>query len=124
MEHFKGAFPTWMSPIQVMIVPVSVDKFGDYAEKLASVLRNDLYRAQADLGDDTFNKKIRAAVTAKVPNILVVGAKEMEEETVTWRRYSVKEQRTLKFAQFQAILDKMYRQRVMDNFADTALPEA
>ena len=74
--------------------------------------------------DDTFNKKIRAAVTAKVPNILVVGAKEMEEETVTWRRYSVKEQRTLKFAQFQAILDKMYRQRVMDNFADTALPEA
>ncbi len=123
MEHFKGAFPTWMSPTQVMVVPVSVEKFGDYAEKIAASLRNDLYRAQANLDGDSFNKKIRAAVTSKIPNILVVGASEMENETVTWRRYCVKEQRTLKFAQFRNILGKMCHERIMDNFADVVLPE-
>ena len=121
MEHFKGAFPTWMSPTQVVIIPVSTDKFGEYAEKLAARLRDQLYRAHADLGDDSFNKKIRAAVTSKIPNILVVGAQEMEEEAVTWRRYAVKEQRTLKFEEFNQILGRMCRDRLMDNFADVDL---
>lgn len=123
MEHFKGAFPTWMSPVQVMVVPVSVEKFGDYAERLAAELRNDLYRAQANLEGDSFNKKIRAAVTSKIPNILVVGANEEENQSVTWRRYSVKDQRTLKFTEFQSILAKMCKERTMDNFADVVLPE-
>lgn len=123
MEHFKGAFPTWMAPLQVMVVPVSVEKFGEYAEKIAASLRNELFRAQANLEDDSFNKKIRAAITSKVPNILVVGAQEMEDESVTWRRYAVKEQKTLKFTQFQSILERMRKDRIMDNFADTILPE-
>lgn len=123
MEHFKGAFPTWMSPVQVMVVPVSVEKFGDYAERLAAALRNDLYRAQANLEGDSFNKKIRAAVTSKIPNILVVGANEEENQSVTWRRYAVKDQRTLKFTEFQNILARMCKERTMDNFADVVLPE-
>ena len=123
MERFKGAFPTWMSPIQVMVIPVA-EKFGDYAEKLVADLNDKLFRAEVDLGPDSLNKKIRTATTSKIPNILVVGANEEENQSVTWRRYSVKEQRSLPYAEFLAILEKMRSQRIMDNFADVELPQA
>lgn len=124
MERFKGSFPTWMSPVQVRIVPVQTEKFGEYAEQLAAELRNDLFRAEADLGPESLNKKVRTAATSKIPNVLIVGANELETRSVTWRRYGQTEQRSLPFAEFKTILDKMYRMRVMDNFADTVLPEA
>ncbi|MDO5295965.1 MAG: threonine--tRNA ligase [bacterium] len=124
MERFKGVFPTWMAPLQVLVVPVSVEKFGAYAEKLAAELNDRLFRAEADLGPDSMNKKIRNAATAKIPNILVVGGKEEETMSVTWRRHGHQEQRSLSFAAFTVILEKMRSQRVMDNFADVELPEA
>ncbi len=124
MEHFKGAFPTWMAPTQVRVIPVHVENFGEYAERLAGELRQDLFRAEADLGPDSLNKKIRQASTSKIPNVLVVGGQEQETGSVTWRRFGVSEQRGLPFAEFRSILTRMRQERTMDNFPDVALPQA
>ncbi|HXE71070.1 MAG TPA: threonine--tRNA ligase [Candidatus Nitrosotenuis sp.] len=124
LEHFKGAFPTWLAPIQVRVVPVSLERFGDYGARLVAELRRRLFRAELDEGPDSFNKKIRQAATAKIPNVFVVGGKEAETEAVTWRRYAVPQQRTLPFAECLSVLEKLRSRRIMDNFPDVELPEA
>lgn len=122
MERFKGAFPTWMAPCQVRIIPVHTENFGEYAEKLANQLRQRLFRVEADMGPDSLNKKIRQAATSKIPNVLVVGSEEQENVSVTWRRYGVSQQRQLPFSEFVDTLEKMRSLRVMDNFPDVELP--
>ena len=105
IEHYGGAFPTWLSPEQVRILPVGA-QFNEYASKLEAALRNDLVRASADLANETLNKRIRNAETSKVPNMLVVGEREQQTESVTLRRYGSREQETLTFRDFQARLAK------------------
>lgn len=117
IEHFGGAFPTWMAPTQVMLVPVSA-KFNDYAEEFARELRGDLMRVQCDFSDNSLNKKIRAAVTSKIPNILIIGGKEVEQNTVTLRRYCVKDQVNMAKEEFKDRMRRYIKERVMDNFAD------
>lgn len=121
IEHFGGAFPTWMAPMQVRIVPVS-DKFYEHAEKLREDLQKNLVRVEIDLTHETFNKKIRNAVTKKTPNIAIIGGNEVEANTVTWRRYASKEQRTMPYEQWRTMILEMIHQRTMDNFEDEALP--
>jgi threonyl-tRNA synthetase len=78
-----------------------------------------LIRAEIDISDNSFNKKIREAVTQKIPNIIIVGDKEAAEGTVTLRRYCTKEQITLSKEAFVQRLDRIMKGRLMDNFADT-----
>lgn len=120
IEHFGGAFPSWLAPLQVKIIPVS-EKFLDYAHKLQAELLNSMLRAEIDTSAETLNKKIRNNVVRKIPNLLIVGAREEENEEVTWRRHAVKDQRTLRFREFLAILKGAVEQRKMDNFADELL---
>ncbi len=103
IEHYGGAFPTWLAPVQVRVVTVS-DKFAEYGRKLVDALRGQMVRAEMDDGGETMGKKIRTAVTRKIPNILVVGEREMEDGTVTLRRYGQRQQQTMPFAEFQARL--------------------
>jgi threonyl-tRNA synthetase len=105
IEHYGGAFPTWLAPEQVRILPVGA-QFNEYANKLEAALRNDLVRAHADLDNETLNKRIRTAETSKIPNMLVVGEREQQTESVTLRRYGSREQETLTFRDFQARLAK------------------
>src|SRR4051812_47589575 len=72
LEHYGGAFPTWLAPIQVRVVPVA-EQFLAYGEKLVSELRGTFVRAEADSSTETLNKKLRNAITTKIPNILIVG---------------------------------------------------
>lgn len=118
IEHFKGAFPTWMAPEQVRVVPVHLENYGEYAQQVADRLRKAGFRAEADLGADSFNKKIRNAATGKVPNVFIVGERERDNQEVTWRRYCVKEQVSVKFEQALAALLLAKAERRMDNFAD------
>ncbi len=120
IEHFGGAFPTWMAPIQVRLVPVAED-FVDYAKEIQAKLRDQLIRAEIDTTSNSFNKKIREAVTHKIPNIVIVGAKEKENRSVTLRRYAVKEQATLALDTFIEGLLKGVKSRQMDNFADISI---
>ncbi len=94
IEHYAGAFPTWLAPIQVRILPVS-EKTLEYACGLEQQLRGSMIRAEVDRGAEKVGKKIRNALTHKIPNVLVVGPKEVEEGSVTWRRYGLTEQQNL-----------------------------
>lgn len=113
IEHFGGAFPTWLSPLQVRMITVN-DSFRPYAEKLVEDLREDLVRAEVDPAHDTMGKKIRSAIKQKIPHILVIGEKEVENGTVTVRRYGSEEQTTVAFAEFKADVLRRIRQRELD----------
>jgi threonyl-tRNA synthetase len=82
IEHFYGIFPTWLSPVQVVVLPVS-EKHAEYAEKIQKELKENGIRSEIDLDNDTLGKKIRNAKMQKVPYIIVIGDKEMESNTLT-----------------------------------------
>ena len=110
IEHFGGAFPTWMAPVQVRVISVS-EKFNEYGEKLVSSLTEKQLRVELDRSGESLGKKIRNATRSKIPNLLVIGEKESESESVTWRRYGVDEQKTLPFDNFQQELLKEIQER-------------
>ena len=83
-EHYGGAFPVWLAPVQAMVVPVA-PAFHDYASQLAAELRMRGFLGEADLSDDRMNAKIRKAQAQKIPYMLVVGDKEMQGNTVSVR---------------------------------------
>ena len=86
VEHYAGAFPGWLSPVQATIVPVA-DRHNDYAEEVAAVLAERGLRAATDLSDETVGEKIRRAITQKHPAIMVVGDDDVAARTVglRWR---------------------------------------
>ncbi|HFD1698646.1 TPA: threonine--tRNA ligase [Enterococcus faecium] len=90
-EVYKGAFPTWLAPIQATIIPVSVDAHGDYAYEIKERLQMKGLRVEVDDRNEKMGYKIRAAQTQKIPYQLVVGDKELEDATVNVRRYGSKE---------------------------------
>ena len=90
-EVYKGAFPTWLAPIQATIIPVSVDAHGDYAYDIKERLQMKGLRVEVDDRNEKMGYKIRASQTQKIPYQLVVGDKELEDATVNVRRYGSKE---------------------------------
>ncbi|EGP4797837.1 threonine--tRNA ligase [Enterococcus faecium] len=90
-EVYKGAFPTWLAPIQATIIPVSVDAHGDYAYEIKERLQMKGLRVEVDDRNEKMGYKIRASQTQKIPYQLVVGDKELEDATVNVRRYGSKE---------------------------------
>ena len=88
IEHFAGAFPLWLAPVQVVVLPVS-DKFNDYGEKVVSAVREAGLRAELDPGSDKIGAKIRRWTMQKVPYLFVVGAREAEAGSVSVRCRSV-----------------------------------
>ena len=87
IEHFAGAFPTWLAPVQVKVLPIS-EKFMDYAESIRKQLEESGIRAELDVRNEKIGYKIREAQTKKIPYMLVVGAKEEETGTVAVRTRS------------------------------------
>ena len=110
IENYAGSFPTWLHFEQVAVVPVGKD-FNDYAEKVASFLREENVRANAYVDDSNMKSKIKTLTAEhKTPYILVVGAKEQQEGTVTvrFRASSGLEQKSFKLEEFRAyVLDKV-----------------
>ena len=92
VESFNGAFPTWLAPQQVRVVPVAAE-FDGYATSVADALRAREVRVEVDVSDDTLGAKVRDAQTSKVPFTLVVGGSEAESGTVSIRRYGTDKQR-------------------------------
>ena len=80
-EHYAGAFPTWMAPVQVKVLPIS-EKHVEYANQLAKQMRHDYVRVEVDDRNEKIGYKIRQAQMEKVPYMLVVGDKEMEDRCV------------------------------------------
>ena len=98
-EHYAGAFPTWMVPVQVKILPIS-EKHVEYAKELAKQMHRDYVRVEVDDRSEKIGYKIRQAQMAKVPYMLVVGDKEVEEGTVNVRKHGGDELGSVPFEEF------------------------
>ena len=111
IEHYGGAFPTWLAPIQVRVIPVA-SAFDEYAGHLNDSLYGLLVRTELDDSNESFSKKIRSAAIAKIPNLLIVGENEQAGQTVTWQRYGSKERETLAFEAFIVLIKKEILKRL------------
>lgn len=112
IEHFAGAFPVWLAPTQVQIVPVA-DVFNDYTQKVANALHAQWLRYLVDDSDDSFSKKIRNAELMKVPYILIVGEKEQTDATVSLRVFKTKEQTTVSLDAFVDQISRENKERIL-----------
>ena len=99
IEHYAGAFPVWLAPVQVAILPVS-DKFNDYAFKAAEEFKKAGIRVKVDDSNESLGKKIRKAEMYKIPYMAVVGEKESGSGTLSVRDYATKKQEEYKLGEF------------------------
>lgn len=100
IERYKGAFPTWLAPVQVKIIPVNLDIHGDYAQELQEKMASKGLRVEVDMRNEKMGYKIREAQTLKVPYQLVIGDNEMEDSSVTVRKYGEKNTETIPVEDF------------------------
>ena len=117
IEHYGGAFPTWLAPIQVRVLTLS-DRFNAYGAKLVEELRGSMVRAELDESSERLQKKIRNAATLKIPNLLILGEREEAEGTITLRRHGVQEQHTMPAAAFAAKLAHTIQSRSLSFLLD------
>jgi len=106
LEQYKGAFPTWLSPVQIKVIPVSLDAHGDYAKKLNDLFIDYDLRSELDMREEKLGYKIRDAQTLKIPYQLVVGDNEVNDNKVTYRKYGSKEQETVSVDNFISLIKK------------------
>ena len=105
-EIYKGAFPTWLAPKQVELIPVNTDAHMDYARKLQKELLAHNVRIELDDRNEKMGYKIRQAQVMKVPYTLVVGDKEVSDNTVTVRKYGEEKTQTMSFDDFKKMLNE------------------
>ncbi len=110
IEHFAGAFPTWLAPVQVMLLPVG-EKFMDYAKEVEIALLQAGLRVKIDSSDESLGKKIRNAEKKKTPWMLVLGEKEAADHSVAARSYHTKDQTVMALEDFIALTSKEVKNR-------------
>ncbi len=114
-EIYKGAFPTWLAPEQVEIIPVNLDAHGEYAKKVRDELLKHGFRAEVDFRNEKMGYKIRESQTQKVPYTLVLGDDEMNSNAVNVRPYGTEKQESMSLDQFinelQADVDSYSREK-------------
>lgn len=106
IEHFKGAFPTWLSPKQVVIIPVNNTAHLSYSQKINEIISNSDIRCQIDDRDEKLGYKIHDWQTKKVPYTLVIGDNEVNDNTITYRIYGKREQITVPIDSFVEMVHK------------------
>jgi threonyl-tRNA synthetase len=100
IEEYKGAFPTWLAPVQIKVIPVSADVHLDYAKRVQEKLQYEGFRVEVDDRDEKIGYKIREAQMQKTPYMLVVGDNEIEDNAVNVRKYGEQKSETVAFDQF------------------------
>lgn len=108
-EHFAGAFPTWLTPVQVKILPISAEKHMEYAKKLQTELDEKGFRVEVDERNEKIGYKIREAQMQKIPYMLVIGDKEIESGSVGVRSRKDGDLGAMKKEDFIAKLDEEVR---------------
>ena len=109
-EHYAGAFPTWLSPIQVKIIPVNLNYHTEYCKNLQQLLLENSIRQEADYRDEKLGYKIREAQTQKIPYTLVIGDNEVQNNTVTYRRHGSQAQTTVTVEEFIQLIKKHHEE--------------
>ncbi len=105
IEHFAGAFPLWLSPVQVSIVPVNNEYHLEYSKKLKEKLMNDNIRVELDDREEKLGYRLRENVTKKIPYTLIIGQKEVDENKISYRKYGTEETVTLTYEEFLKMLN-------------------
>ncbi|WP_019391234.1 threonine--tRNA ligase [Priestia filamentosa] len=111
IEEYKGAFPTWLAPIQAKVIPVSPDVHLEYAKQIEDELRQAGLRVEIDERDEKMGYKIREAQMQKIPYMLVVGDKERDEKAVNVRKYGEQKSETVSFESFLSALKNEVEQK-------------
>jgi len=106
IEHYAGAFPTWLAPVQVSVIPVNNDYHLDYSKQLLERFEDKQIRVHLDDRDEKLGYKIREAQTQKIPYQIVIGDNELESDQVTYRRYGEKKQVTVSIEEFMNLIQK------------------
>ena len=99
-ENFAGAFPTWLAPVQAKVITVN-ESNNEYAKKIMSMLQDKNVRMEIDLSNESVGKKIREAVLEKIPYLLVIGDKEVADNTVSVRLRGSKDTITMPYSEFE-----------------------
>jgi threonyl-tRNA synthetase len=119
IEHYGGAFPLWLSPVQVRIATISDTHIG-YAEEVYNILRQENLRVERDFRNEKLGLKVREAQLEKIPYLLVIGNKEVETKTVAPRRLGGKNLPSMKVEDFLRLIEKEnnpYKWREVENYS-------
>lgn len=107
IERYKGAFPTWLAPVQVNIIPVNLDYHLEYANEIYELLNNKGYRIELDSRDEKLSYKMRESQTKKIPFTLIIGDKEKVNNTISYRKFGCQDTNTLSKQEFIDMLNKI-----------------
>jgi len=113
LEQYKGAFPTWLAPVQATVIPVSLDVHVDYAKEIYEDLFDADVRIEQDLREEKLGYKIREAQTKKIPYQLVLGDKEVADKSVTYRKFGSTEQVTVPYNEFKEMILSEIKNRTL-----------
>ena len=111
LEQYKGAFPTWLAPVQVKVLPVNIDSHRAYAEALNERFLDETFRSELDARPEKLGYRIREAQTLKIPYQIVIGDQEVADQTVTYRRYGEKAQTTVPLEAFVSLMHQVIRDK-------------
>ena len=114
IEHYAGAFPMWLAPVQIAVLPIT-DRVNEYAEELARELRVAGFRVEANLRSEKIGAKIRDAQLQKVPFMLVLGDREMEQQTVAVRERARGDIGVMSFTEFKEMAQRLVETRALTN---------
>ena len=113
IEHYAGAFPLWLAPVQIILLPIT-DNHNEYTDKIAKELEESGIRVEKDLRNEKIGFKIREAQLQKIPYMIVLGDKEVETSTLSVRRRRSKETRTLDLKTFLNEVNEAVKNRTID----------
>ena len=113
IEHYAGAFPLWLAPVQIILLPIT-DNHAEYTDKIAEELEESGIRVEKDLRNEKIGFKIREAQLQKIPYMIILGDKEVETSTLSVRRRRSKETRTLDLKTFLNEVNEAVKNRTID----------
>ncbi len=112
IEHTGGAFPLWLAPVQIAIIPISQKQI-DYAQKISHFLKSENLRVELKDANETLGKRIRQGEIQKIPYLLVIGGKEVQNKTVNVRHYHHGQEGEIKIEKLIEKLQKEIKEKVI-----------
>ncbi|MEG1987473.1 MAG: threonine--tRNA ligase [Bacilli bacterium] len=112
IEHLGGAFPTWLAPVQVNVIPVSPEHHGTYSKEIVDYLNANNIRVELDNRNEKLGYRMRESQTNKVPFTLIIGDAEVENKTVSYRKYGTNETTTVSYQEFLLFIQDQIANKV------------
>ncbi len=112
IEETKGAFPLWLSPTQINIIPVNNEYHLEYSKELEETLNQNGFRTNLDAREEKLGYRMRESVTKKIPYALIIGDKEKETKTISYRKYGNKETINIKIEDFIKLINKTIKEKL------------